>query len=58
VAWVARDPAFELCDGERSLTYWARKVPTPPQAATLIPEHGEPSAKEQGKPHELDPVGG
>ena len=56
--WEAGDPAFELCDGERSLTYWVRKVPTPRQAATLLAEHGGPPEEERGKPHELDLGGG
>ena len=42
----------------RSLTYWVRNVPTPPQAATLLTDHGGTPAEERGKPHELNLVGG
>lgn len=55
--WEARDPGFELCDGEGSLTYWVREVPTPRQAATLLYEHGGPPEEERCKPYELDAAG-
>ena len=57
-AWEAGAAVFELWDGERSLTYWVREIPTPRQAATLLTEHGGPPEEERGKPRELDPVGG
>ena len=49
-----RDPAFELCDGERKVTYWVREVSTPRQAATLLDEHGGPPEEERGKPYGHD----
>lgn len=45
------DPAFELADCERGLTYWVRVVPTPRQAAVLLEEHGGPPEQERGNPH-------
>jgi len=53
-AWETGDPAFELCDGEREVTYWVREVPTPRQAATLLDEHGGPPEEERGKPYGHD----
>ena len=40
------------------LPNWVRNVPTPPQAATLLTEHGGTPAEKRGKPHELNLVGG
>ena len=45
------DPVYELCDGERKITYWVREVPTPQQAAMLLEEHGGPAEEERGNPY-------
>ena len=37
------EPAYELYDADKHLSYWMHEVPTPGQAATLLEEHGEPS---------------
>ena len=52
--WEIDDPVFELCDGERNLTYWVRVVPTPRQAAVLLEEHGGPPEEERGNPYKWD----
>jgi hypothetical protein len=51
--WGAEDPVFELCDGEREVTYWVREIPTPPQAAALLDEHGGPPEEERGNPYNV-----
>ena len=56
--WEVRAAVFEFWDGESSLSYWVREIPTPRQAATLLTEHGGPPEEERGEPRELDPVGG
>ncbi len=45
------DPAFELLDRRRLLTYWVRAIPTPRQAAVLLEEHGGLPEEERGNPH-------
>ena len=52
--WGSDDPVFELGDGERSLTYWVRQIPTPQQAAKLLEEHGGPPEEERGNPYNQD----
>ena len=52
--WGLDDPVFELGDGERSLTYWVRQIPTPQQAAKLLEEHGGPPEEERGNPYNQD----
>ncbi len=48
----ADDPAFELLDRRRMVTYWVRVIPTPRQAAVLLEEHGGLPEEERGnKPH-------
>ena len=49
-AWEAGAAVFELWDGERSLTYWVRKIPTPRQTATLLTEHGGRPRKSEANP--------
>ncbi len=39
--WGTDDPIFELLDQEQMTTYWVQEVPTPPQAAELLEEHGQ-----------------
>ncbi len=36
------DPAFELVDGRRIMSYWVRVIITPQQAAVLLEERGGP----------------
>jgi len=48
----ADDPAFELLDRRRVLTYWVRVIPTPRQAAVLLDERGGlPEAEWGSRPH-------
>jgi hypothetical protein len=47
--WEAEEPAYELYDVARDVSYWVHEVPTPDQAAKLLEEHGEASDEtEQG----------
>lgn len=48
------DPAFELVDGRRVVSYWVRVIPTPRQAAVLLEERGGPPEEERGNPHKRD----
>ena len=42
-AWGTENPAFELLDHERILTYWVSgEIPSPQQALQLLEEHGKP----------------
>jgi hypothetical protein len=47
----AYDPAFELLDRRRVMTYWVRVIPTPRQAAVLLEEYGGPPEEERGNPY-------
>jgi hypothetical protein len=47
----ADDPAFELLDRRRVLTYWVRVIPTPRLAAVLLEEHGGLPEEERGSPY-------
>jgi hypothetical protein len=47
----ADDPAFELLDRRRVLTYWVRVIPTPRQAAVLLEEHSGLPEEERGSPY-------
>ncbi len=40
------DPAFELIDHERNLTYGVWEIPTPEQAREMLRENGQPPAEE------------
>jgi hypothetical protein len=42
------DPAFELVDGRRVVSYWVRVIPTPRQAAVLLEEQGGLPEEERG----------
>lgn len=57
-AWGSADPACELCDGERGLTYWVREIPTPRQGTELLEEHGGLPEEERGNPRKNDAVNG
>jgi hypothetical protein len=39
--WEADEPAYELYDVERDVSYWVHEIPTPDRAATLLEEHGK-----------------
>ena len=41
-AWETHEPAYELYDAERHVSYWVHEIPTPEQAAKLLEEHGQP----------------
>jgi len=41
--WENDEPAYELYDAGRHVSYWMHEVPTPERAAVLLEEHGEPS---------------
>lgn len=44
--WETDEPAYELYDMERNVSWWVHEIPTPEQAAVLLEEHGEPSEEE------------
>ena len=44
--WEADEPAYELYDVGRDVSYWVHEVPTPERAAAMLEEHGEPSGEE------------
>ena len=46
------DPASELDDGRRILSYWVRVIVTPQQAAVLLEERGGLPEEEGGNPHQ------
>ena len=49
--WEIDEAVYELCDGEREITYWVREIPTPQQAAMLLEEHGGAAEEERGNPY-------
>jgi hypothetical protein len=44
--WETDEPAYELYDVGRHVSYWVREVPTPEQATKLLEEHGKPPEEE------------
>ncbi len=44
--WETDEPAYELYDVGRQVSYWMHEVPTPERAAVLLEEHGEPPEEE------------
>jgi hypothetical protein len=44
--WETDEPAYELYDAGRHVSYWVHEIPTPERAATLLEEHGEPAEEE------------
>jgi hypothetical protein len=44
--WEADEPAYELYDVGRDVSYWVHEVPTPERATAMLEEHGEPSGEE------------
>ncbi len=40
--WETDEPAYELYDVWRHVSYWVHEIPTPEQAVTLLGKHGEP----------------
>ena len=41
--WETDEPAYELYDAGRHVSYWTHEVSTPERATKLLEEHGEPS---------------
>ena len=39
--WETDEPAYELYDVDKHLSYWVHEIPTPERAASLLEEHGE-----------------
>ena len=39
--WETDEPAYELYDAGRHVSYWVHEILTPEQAAKLLEEHGE-----------------
>ena len=48
------DPAFELVDGRRVVSYWVRVIPPPRQAAVLLEEHGGLPEEERDNPYKTE----
>ena len=46
ITWETDEPAYELYDVGRHVSYWVHEIPTPERAAELSEEHGEPSEEE------------
>jgi hypothetical protein len=44
--WDGNDPAYELYNVERDVSYWVHEIPTPKRAETLLKEHGGPPEEE------------
>jgi hypothetical protein len=44
--WETDEPAYELYDAGRHVSYWVHEILTPERAATLLEEHGEPAEEE------------
>jgi len=40
-SWDSEDPAFEIIDHERNITYWVQEILAPQQATELLQEHGQ-----------------
>jgi hypothetical protein len=40
--WGTDNPAYELYNVERDVSYWVHEIPTPKRAETLLKEHGGP----------------
>ena len=40
--WETDEPAYELYDVGRHVSYFVHEIPTPEQAATLLGKHWEP----------------
>ncbi len=44
--WETDEPAYELYDVWRHVSYWVHEIPTPERAAMLLEEQGEPPEEE------------
>jgi hypothetical protein len=44
--WGTDNPAYELYNVERDVSYWVHEIPTPKRAETLLKEHGGPPEEE------------
>lgn len=44
--WETDEPAYELYDVDKHLSYWVHEIPTPERAAVLLEEHGETPEEE------------
>ena len=44
--WETDEPAYELYDADKRLSYWVHEIPTPERATKLLEEHGETPEEE------------
>ena len=44
--WENDQPAYELYDVDKHVSYWVHEVPTPERATKLLEEHGKPPEEE------------
>jgi hypothetical protein len=44
--WETDEPAYELYDVWRHVSFWVHEIPTPERAAMLLEEQGEPPEEE------------
>jgi hypothetical protein len=44
--WETDEPAYELYDVDKHVSYWIHEIPTPERAAALLKEHGETPEEE------------
>ncbi len=44
--WENDQPAYELYDVDKHVSYWVHEIPTPERATKLLEEHGETPEEE------------
>lgn len=44
--WETDEPAYELYDVGRHVSYWVHEIPMPDRAVELLEDHGEPPEEE------------